>query len=186
MIKKWLEFIKEEFIDNSESVIDVKMQELHELIESINGESSETIIYEWENKHDHELIINFTKDDLNIKYEFDIDNLFISKYAGDNLDFEQGVDSIDEGLDIIEKDIHMILNISEKARTRGEKYKGKHIPAKYLTRKKGAMKKEIDQFRGKKEYKKNWEADYDKRSGKRIKTKKSAATKAYQRMFGNK
>ena len=56
MIKKWLEFIKEEFIDNSESVIDVKMQELHELIESINGESSETIIYEWENKNDHELI----------------------------------------------------------------------------------------------------------------------------------
>jgi hypothetical protein len=48
------------------------------------------------------------------------------------------------------------------------------------------MKKEIDTFRGKKEYKKDWEADIDKRSGSRIKTKKSAATKAYQRMFGNK
>ena len=38
----------------------------------------------------------------------------------------------------------------------------------------------------KKEYKAEWEADIDKRSGKRIKTKKSAATKAYQRMFGDK
>jgi hypothetical protein len=48
------------------------------------------------------------------------------------------------------------------------------------------MKKEIETFRGKKQYKKDWEADYDKRSGKRIKTKKSAATKAYQKMFGKK
>ena len=48
------------------------------------------------------------------------------------------------------------------------------------------MKKEIETFKGKKVYKKDWEADYDKRSNKRIKTKKSASTKAYQRMFGNK
>ena len=73
-----------------------------------------------------------------------------------------------------------------KAQTPGEKYKGHHIPKKYLTRKKKAMKKEIDQFRGKDVYKKEWEADYDKRSGKRIKTKKSAATKAYQKMYGDK
>ena len=46
------------------------------------------------------------------------------------------------------------------------------------------MKKEIETFIGKKEYKKDWEADYDKRSGKRIKTKKSAATIAYQKKFG--
>jgi len=60
------------------------------------------------------------------------------------------------------------------------------IPKKYLTHKPKAMKKEIERFKGKKEYKKDWEADYDKRSGKRIKTKKSSATKAYQRMFGDK
>jgi hypothetical protein len=76
--------------------------------------------------------------------------------------------------------------LEEKAKTPGEKYKGKHIPKKYLTRKKDAMKKEIDEFRGKKSYKADWEADIDRRSGKRIKTKKSAATKAYQKMFGKK
>ena len=51
------------------------------------------------------------------------------------------------------------------------------------------MKKEIDKFRGKKEYKKDWDADYTSGKGgegKRVKTKKSAATKAYQRMFGDK
>jgi hypothetical protein len=184
MIKKWKEFIKEEFIDNSESIIDIKMQEINDLVGSISDENSQNLIYEWENKKEHELIVNFTKDDLSIRYEFDIDNLYIVKFAGDSIDFEQPVQSIDEGLDIIEKDIHLILNISEKAKA--ERYKGKKIPGKYLTRKKKAMKKEIDTFRGKKEYKKDWEADYDKRSGKRIKTKKSAATKAYQRMFGKK
>ena len=51
------------------------------------------------------------------------------------------------------------------------------------------MKKEIDKYRGKKEYKKDWDADYTSGKGgkgKRVKTKKSAATKAYQKMFGNK
>jgi hypothetical protein len=200
MIKKWNEYIKEDF-DGSESLIDAKMQEISDLVSSIaqsqsQGQAqskSQSLIYEWENKNDHDLIVNFTKDDLAIKYEFSIDNLYVTKYAGDVVDFEKSVDSIDEGLDIIEKDIQYILDISENKRIetfssfnekKSEKYKGHKIPGKYLTRKKGAMKKEIDTFRGKKEYKKDWEADVDKRSGKRIKTKKSAATKAYQKMFG--
>lgn len=172
-----------EFIENSDNVIDAKMQELKDLID---GLSDDSIIYEWENKSDHEVVINFTKSELSIRYEFDIDQMYVAKFVGDMTDFQTYVESIDEGLDIIEKDIQGILGISEKARTPGEKYKGRHIPAKYLTRKKKAMKKEIDEFRGKKVYKKDWEADYDKRTGKRVKTKKSAATKAYQRMFGDK
>ena len=46
------------------------------------------------------------------------------------------------------------------------------------------MKKEIDEFRGKKEYKLDWDADYNQ--GKRIKTKKGKATKAFEKMFGKK
>ena len=77
--------------------------------------------------------------------------------------------------------------IEEKAKS--QRYKGRKIPGKYLTKNPGKMKKEIDRFRGKKEYKKDWDADYSSGKGgvgKRVKTKKSAATKAYQRMFGNK
>jgi hypothetical protein len=40
------------------------------------------------------------------------------------------------------------------------------------------MKKEIDKFRGKKEYKKDWDADYSSGKGgvgKRVKTKKSSS-----------
>lgn len=67
---------------------------------------------------------------------------------------------------------------------------GKKVPGKYLTGltdkgqygSKEAMKKEIDQFRGKDKYKLNWDADY--KNGKRIKTKKGKATKAFEKRFG--
>jgi len=51
------------------------------------------------------------------------------------------------------------------------------------------MKKEIEEFQGKDTYKKDWDADYKSGKGgqgKRHQTKKSAATKSYQKMFGNK
>lgn len=65
----------------------------------------------------------------------------------------------------------------------------KKVPKKYLKglKEKGeygskeAMKKEIKKFSGSDDYKKNWDADY--KNGKRIKTKKSAATKAYEKKY---
>ena len=48
---------------------------------------------------------------------------------------------------------------------------------------KEAMKKEIDKFSGSNTYQPDWKADYTD-SGKRVKTKPSAATKAYKKMFG--
>lgn len=66
---------------------------------------------------------------------------------------------------------------------------GKKVPGKYLSGlsskgkhgSKEAMKKEIEKFRGKKEYKLDWDADY--KHGKRIKTKKGKATKAFEKRF---
>ena len=76
--------------------------------------------------------------------------------------------------------------VEEKAKS--SRYKGRKIPGKYLTGPhSGKMKKEIDRYRGKSEYKKDWDADYDSGKGgvgKRVKTKESEATKAYKRMFG--
>ncbi len=174
----------EEFIENSDNVIDAKMQELKDLID---GLSDESIVYEWQNKSDHEIVVNFTKGDLGIRYEFDIDQMYVAKFVGQDTDFHTTVESIDEGIDIIEKDIHGILGISERAKA--QRYKGRKIPGKYLTKNPGKMKKEIDTFRGKNIYKKDWDADYKSGKGgkgKRVKTKKSAATKAYHRMFGDK
>ena len=189
MIKKWNEFIREFVEDNSNSVVDAKMEELRDLINGVTD--GQNIIYEWENKNDHQLSINFSANGLDIKYEFDIDDLHVTKVAGETIDFQTDVESIDEGLDIIEKDIYSILGISEarKGRPKAQRYKGRKIPGKYLTKNPSQMKKEIDTFRGKKEYKKDWDADYTSGKGgegKRVKTKKSAATKAYQRMFGDK
>ena len=183
MIKNWNQFIRE-FVE-SESFIDAKMQEIKDLVDGAT--EGNNIIYEWENKSDHELIVSFSTDSLSIRYDFDIDDLYLTKTAGNEVDFKTEVESIEEGLDIIEKDIHSILGISE--RVKSQRYKGRKIPGKYLTKNPGKMKKEIDTFRGKKEYKKDWDADYTSGKGgkgKRVKTKKSAATKAYQRMFGDK
>ena len=71
-----------------------------------------------------------------------------------------------------------------------KKKKGKINPA-YLTKDAAAMKKEIDRVKKLKSddpsaYGK-WEADYaDKAKTKKYATKKSAATKAYEKRFGKK
>jgi len=305
MIKKWKEFLLE-FVNTSDSFIDAKMQKIKDLLDNI---SDENIVYEWENKNDHQLVVSFSYGQLAVKYDFDIDDLYLTKTAGNVVDFESGVESIDDGLEMIEGDIKSILGISEsyrnewnssikeeeaedivnkilkfqkigvmdnttdpdelikeleeqlsnydkvtidlvidtllfgdesqswrdwateqiisvgdkimskygteptqvlnayrtafnllrrdfiweeelnEGRTKAQRYKGRKIPGKYLTKNPGKMKKEIDRFVGKKEYKKDWDADYTSGKGgkgKRVKTKKSAATKAYQRMFGKK
>jgi hypothetical protein len=110
MIIKWNNFISED-INNSDNYLDAKMQEIKDLIESVSN--GEILIYEWENKNDHELFINFTKDKLSIRYEFDIDDMKVTKIAGETIDFVEDVDSLDSGLSIIEKDIYSILGISE-------------------------------------------------------------------------
>jgi hypothetical protein len=111
MIKKWNQFIRE-FVEN-DSIIDVKMQELKDLVDGMSD--GQNIIYEWENKEDHQLSISFSTGELSIKYEFDIDDLMVTKTAGDIIDFDTKVESIDEGLDMIEKDIQSILGISESS-----------------------------------------------------------------------
>jgi hypothetical protein len=111
MIKKWDQFIRE-FVEN-DSIIDVKMQELKDLVDGMSD--GQNIIYEWENKEDHQLSISFSTGELSIKYEFDIDDLMVTKTAGDTIDFDTKVESIDEGLDMIEKDIQSILGISESS-----------------------------------------------------------------------
>lgn len=113
MVKSWQEFIKEEFIENSDNVIDAKMEELSDLISNLSNGNN--IMYQWESKENSELIINFLFNDLSIRYEFDIENLKISKIVGETIDFDIRVSSIDEALDIIEKDVHNILGISEKS-----------------------------------------------------------------------
>lgn len=83
------------------------------------------------------------------------------------------------------------MKFSEWMEIREERTRsGKKVPKKYLSglKKKGkygskeAMKKEIEKFRGSDEYKMDWDADH--KDGKRIKTKKGKATKAFEKRFG--
>ena len=117
MIKKLNEFIRE-FVEST-GLVDAKMQELKDLIEGMSD--GQNLIYEWENKDDHQLLINFTSGDLSLRYEFDIDDLHVTKIAGDTVDYKTDVESMEEGLDLIEKDIQSILGIDEK-KTNNMKY----------------------------------------------------------------
>lgn len=83
--------------------------------------------------------------------------------------------------------IKLLILLLEAERTKG----GVKVKKAYLTKNKSAMKKEIDRVKKLKSddpsaYGK-WEADYaDKSKTKKYKTKKSAATTAYEKRFGNK
>lgn len=67
----------------------------------------------------------------------------------------------------------------------------KKVPSKYLKglKDKGsmgskeAMKKEIDKYAGKDDYKQEWDADYTDK-GDKVKTKQGAATNAFKKRFG--
>lgn len=71
------------------------------------------------------------------------------------------------------------------------KVKGKKIPKKYTKASKSQQKKmakEIKKFKGTKGAKgtHQWTGDTDPKTGKRYKTKESAATKAYRKKYGKK
>ena len=79
----------------------------------------------------------------------------------------------------------LVSMLLEVERTKG----GVKVKGAYLTKNKSAMKREIDRVKKLKSddpsaYGK-WEADYaDKEKTKKYKTKKSAATSAYEKRFG--
>ncbi len=189
--------IFEEFVGPIDlEYVNAKMLELSDLVSEYTGISFE---YDIESKEENENLQGTLKVSLiatdtiaQISWELDLDSPhLIVKEIGDSDELEEiynsHLSSVEEGLDVIEKHIYDIFEISE--RVKAQRYKGRKIPGKYLTANPSKMKKEIDRFVGKKEYKKDWDADYKSGKGgvgKRVKTKKSAATKAYQRMFGDK
>lgn len=108
MIKKWNEFLKENIKVNPDSYLDMRMLEIKELLNSMGNE---TLMYEWENENDHKLFINFAANGLSVRYEFNIDDMVVTKIVGDVTDYVQDVDSMESGVTFIQKDIHALLGI---------------------------------------------------------------------------
>lgn len=109
MIKKFDTFIKES--KNQSSVIDEKMSELSDLIKNSTNETD--FMYQWEDEEEMELVINFVIDKSSYRFEFDIDDLFLIKIIGNKIDYTKKVSSIEDGLDMIEKNIQEITGIEE-------------------------------------------------------------------------
>lgn len=100
---KFIKLIKE-FKENN--LIDAKMSELKDIISNI---SDQEILYEWENKFDHQLFITFSIEENNYKYELDINDLFLKKYNNDNLIYDKTLSSLEEGLNIIYNEVIDLL-----------------------------------------------------------------------------
>ena len=71
---KFIKLIKE-FKEND--LIESKMSELEDIISNITDNE---VLYEWENKFDHQLFITFSYDDNHIKYELNVNDLFLKKH----------------------------------------------------------------------------------------------------------
>ena len=168
--------------------ISSSLDQIKDLISNIEGEGGE-IAYSWERKGDVGIVVTVVRGERAKTFDYDVDQGTIKKVSN-GVEEVVNVDSLEHGIEEIENGLNEIIGdqaLIEKVKA--QRYKGRKIPGKYLTKNPGKMKKEIDRFVGKKEYKKDWDADYNSGKGgegKRVKTKKSAATKAYQRMFGDK
>ena len=125
MIKNWNQFIREfvEDSNNIDSIINDRMDKLEMKISNIKESDPNTIlIYKYDNQNDSRVIVNFTYDDLSIKYDFDIDGkndvpgrpLYLTKYAGDVIDFEGPVNIGSEEMVTINQLAKMAIEIAEK------------------------------------------------------------------------
>jgi hypothetical protein len=168
--------------------ISSRLDEIKDIISNIEGEGGD-IVYSWEKNGDVGVLVTVVRGDMTKTFDYDVDQGIIKKISN-GVEEVVEVDSVEHGLEEIEDGLNEIIGdqaLIEKVKS--QRYKGHKIPGKYLTKNPGKMKKEIDTFRDKKVYKKDWGADYKSGKGgvgKRVKTKKSAATKAYQKMFGDK
>lgn len=107
MIKKWNEFLKESLI-NPDSYLDTRMSEIKSILDSLGNK---TIVYYWDNKADRELFISFGVNGFLVNYEFNINNMLVTKLVGEIIDYKKNVDSIDSAITLIQKDINSLLGI---------------------------------------------------------------------------
>lgn len=106
-IKMFLEFVN----NQSSSYVDEKLGELEELVMSFSD--GKDLMYEWKNEDDHNIVITYQINGDSFKYELDIDSGFLLKTENDKIVMEEVVEDVEEGLDMIEKDIQSELGITE-------------------------------------------------------------------------
>jgi hypothetical protein len=176
-VQNFSKFVNENYSNPDMGYIESKLAELEELVKSFSEEKN--LRYRTRNKRGNLIIISFALGDYKVEYEYTIKGGTIVKTLDGEVEFEKNVDSVDEGLEVLEEDIKKSLSITEK--------KSNKVPSKYLTgNHPKKMKKEIEKFKGTDNYKKDWDADYKSGKGgvgKRETTKKSDATKAYHKKF---
>tara|TARA_Y100000389_G_scaffold53168_1_gene49031 strand:- start:3785 stop:4102 length:318 start_codon:yes stop_codon:yes gene_type:complete len=100
---KFIKLIKE-FKEND--LIESKMSELKDIISNITDNE---VLYEWENKFDHQLFITFSYNENYIKYELNVNDLYLKKFNNENLIYDNTLSSLEDGLNIIYKEVTEIV-----------------------------------------------------------------------------
>ena len=129
MIKKWNEYIKED-LDGGSDYIRAKLDELKDLVSNIgqaqNDGNSYNLVYNWKNNIDEGVVVEFTKGDMFIKYELikkkeqpvepgqKVKYLFIVKKLVNDIEQITDIETIESGLNFIDKDIKLVLGINER------------------------------------------------------------------------
>lgn len=101
-----------EFVEYKDSYIDSKLSEIEDLVKSFT--EGKDLMYEWENKNDHNVVITYQINGDATKFEMDIDDGKIIKIKNDKIVLQEVIDSPEEGLDLIEKEIQSDLGITER------------------------------------------------------------------------
>ena len=83
-----------------------KMSELKDIISNITDNE---VLYEWENKFDHQLFITFSYNENYIKYELNVNDLYLKKFNNENLIYDNTLSSLEDGLNIIYKEVTEIV-----------------------------------------------------------------------------
>ena len=101
------------------SNIDHINSRMEELDGVISENHDDLVVFSWsvdeksenDTKSQGQLNIDFTHKNIVTRFEFDLDELKLEKLLDDELDFSEIVDSIDEGLDIIQNEIYHYLGV---------------------------------------------------------------------------
>jgi hypothetical protein len=109
-IKLFREFV--EILGFEPPGIDDKMQKIENMVAEISNGTD--IIYRWENRDNHELIVNFIYYGNPIRYEFDLDNLTLDKYIDDELEYTKTPPDIEGGISMIKRDIEKKIKKASK------------------------------------------------------------------------
>ena len=117
-IRKFFEFVQNS--TESTSFINSKLEELEDMV--VGFSEGRNLMYEWKNKNDHNIIITYQVNGLSTKFELDLVENTLRKAEDGETVMKKNIDSVDNGLALIEKEIQKDLRIYESYQKESDEF----------------------------------------------------------------